>query len=255
MRRASSPSGAKGVGWEQLALPSHSPPCQLPGEDGREGGTGSVDSTRVTSWARTHQNRHAVVQHCRVGWKHKVSSQGSEVESATGVVHTSLQESGQSDRDGGTGRSQLQLCLTLHNAISIPHNCPNIREGRRPVQGPITWADSTLVHPALKEQAEFLSLPAEKSLRRKNTDLGNAETAPKSLPRLGFFFSQNPLGGQGHTKDTHAPLVCVPLVRAHMHTHCELEPLTALQADMRDRTVPVPTHVWFRGTSKHLHKL
>lgn len=51
-----------------------------------------------------------------------------------------------------------------------------------PTSERVAWADSTLVHPALKERAEFLSLPAEKSLRRKNADLGNAEAAPKSKP-------------------------------------------------------------------------
>lgn len=65
----------------------------------------------------------------------------------------------------------------------------------------------------------------------------------QNLPHVSFVSSQSPLGGRGHTKDTHAPLVCVPLVQSHVHTHCELEPLTALQADMRDRTVPVPTHL------------
>lgn len=62
------------------------------------------------------------------------------------------------------------------------------------------------------------------------------------------------LWGSRTHKDAHTPLVSVPLVWAHMHAHCALGLLTALKADMRNRTVLVPTHLSY-GTSKHLHKL
>ena len=65
-----------------------------------------------------------------------------------------------------------------------------------------------------------------------------------SLPHLGFVTSQRPLGAKDTLRtDAHTPLVCVPLVWARIHAHCELELLTVLEADMRDRTVLVLTQL------------
>lgn len=69
----------------------------------------------------------------------------------------------------------------------------------------------TLVHPDLKKQAEFLSLAAEKSPRRKYTVLRNATAAPNIPSTSGLCLLPEPTRGQGHTKDTHTPLWSVSL--------------------------------------------
>lgn len=96
----------------------------------------------------------------------------------------------------------------------------------------------TLVHPNLKEQAAFLSFQLRSLVGGRAQTLEMLKLNQASIPHLGFVSSQSPLGGQGHAEDTHAPLVW-----ARIQAHCELELLTAPKADMRDRTVLVPTRL------------
>lgn len=112
-------------------------------------------------------------------------------------VVTSLGGKGESNghctrvRAGATDRSHLQLCLTLHNAITIPSICPDsIREGRLHSMGRF---DSG---PPQPERAGCVSvLPAEKSRRRKSTDLGNAEAEPSIHSTSGLCLLPEPFGG------------------------------------------------------------